>query len=380
VSRSAAQLTGLAHEGNPMAHLLAAGAATSSGPSPLWYATRATGVVALVLLTITVALGVAGVSRLESPRWPRVVTAGLHKNISLLVVAFVAVHVLTTVLDSFVSINPVAAIIPFASSYRPLWLSLGAIAFDMLLALVVTSLIRSRISYRAWKAVHWLAYASWPIALWHGLGTGTDTRLPWLLVLDAICVLLVAGALLWRLQLLAPGPGKATAVAATVALPVATLAFVLVGPLQHGWAKRAGTPIALLGPAANSAATASPAAATVPDGWSGFTGQARTALSGPGQEVITVTARTIGQDVRDLTIVLRGAPDGSGISMSSGSVRIAPANGGPAWAGPVTTLDGARLTAALGGPDDATEQVQLTLVILGHQATGTLLVHPAVSQ
>jgi sulfoxide reductase heme-binding subunit YedZ len=380
VSRSAAQLTDLAHGGSPTAHLLAAGAATSSSPSPLWYATRATGVVALVLLTITVALGVAGASRLESPRWPRVVTAGLHKNISLLVVAFVAVHVLTTVLDSFVSISPVAAIIPFASSYRPLWLSLGAIAFDMLLALVATSLIRSHISYGAWKAVHWLAYACWPVALWHGLGTGTDTRLPWLLVLDASCVLLVAGALLWRLQPLAPGPAKAAATAATVALPVATVVFVLVGPLQHGWAKRAGTPIALLAPAAAPAATASPAAATVPDGWSGFTGQARITPAGTGGETITVTARTTDQDVRDLTIVLRGTPDGSGISMSSGSVQIVPATGGPAWAGPVTTLDGAQLTAALRGPRGATEQVQLTLVIRGHQASGKLQVHPAVSQ
>ena len=224
---------------------LAAGRASSAaavGPSPLWYATRATGVVALVLLTITVALGVAGVSRLSSPRWPRLVTAGLHRNLSLLVVAFVLLHVLTTVLDSYVSISLAAVIIPFVSGYRPLWLSLGTISFDMILALILTSLFRERLSYRAWRAVHWLAYASWPVALWHGLGTGTDTRLPWLLALDVLCVLVVAGSVLWRLQLLPAGRSRIAAMTATVAVPLATAVFVIAWPLQPGWSAHAGTP------------------------------------------------------------------------------------------------------------------------------------------
>lgn len=216
--------------------------AAQVGPSPLWYATRATGVVALVLLTVTVALGVAGASRLSSPHWPRVVTAGLHRNISLLVVLFVVVHVVTTLLDPFVPINPASVVVPFISSYRPLWVSLGAIAFDLILALIVTSLLRSRMPFGAWRAVHWLAYACWPIALWHGLGTGTDSKLPWLLLLDAACVLLVAGALIWRLIQLAPGPGRTAAMAGAVLVPVATVVFALVGPLAPHWSERASPP------------------------------------------------------------------------------------------------------------------------------------------
>lgn len=235
------QPAGLAVAGGPAARLLAAG---TSGPSPLWYATRATGVMALVLLTITMALGIAGVSRLESRHWPRVITAGLHRNISLLVVAFIIVHVLTTVLDSFVSIGVVAAFIPFTSGYRTFWVGLGAIAFDLILALVITSLLRARLSYRTWRGIHLLAYASWPIALWHGLGTGTDSKLPWLLAIDALCVLVVAGALLWRLQAMAPGTARTAAVLATIAVPIATIVFVLVGPARPGWAARAGTPAA----------------------------------------------------------------------------------------------------------------------------------------
>ncbi len=219
--------------------VLAAGAV---GPSGLWYATRATGMVALVLLTLTVALGIAGAARMSSPRWPRMVTAGLHRNLSLLVVAFVALHVLTAVLDSFVSIGFLAAIVPFTADYRPLWLSLGAIAFDLILALVATSLVRTRLSYRAWRAVHWLAYAAWPIALWHGLGTGTDTRLTWILAVDGMCMLVVAAAVLARLRSAPPGPARTAALAATALIPLATIAFVVAGPGRPGWSHRAGTP------------------------------------------------------------------------------------------------------------------------------------------
>jgi predicted ferric reductase len=229
-------------------------AAAGTGPSPLWYTARATGVVALILLTLTVALGVAGSARISTPALPRLVRSGLHRNISLLSVAFVATHVLTTVLDPYASISITSAIIPFSSHYRPFWLSLGTIAFDMLLALVLTSIVRARLSYRAWRAVHWLAYASWPIALWHGLGTGSDSKLSWLLVLDAVCVLVVAAAALWRLQLLPPGRARVIGRAATAAIMVATVVFAAVGPLQAGWARRSGTPSSMLGSAHASAA------------------------------------------------------------------------------------------------------------------------------
>lgn len=226
------------------ARTLAAGGGSGS---PLWYTTRATGVVALLLLTGTVALGVAGIARVDSPQMPRLVRSGLHRNLSLLTVAFVCVHVVTTVLDPFVRISIVSAIVPFSSSYRPLWLSLGAIAFDLLLAVVITSLVRTRMPYRAWHAVHWLAYVSWPVALWHGLGTGTDSRLPWLLLLDAVCVLIVAGVVLWRLRLAPSSTVRTAGLIVTTAFVIATIVFVAVGPLQSGWARRAGTPASTAG-------------------------------------------------------------------------------------------------------------------------------------
>lgn len=213
----------------------------------LWYVTRATGIVALVLLTGTVVLGVIGTARVASKRWPRIVTAGLHKNLALTATALVAMHVVTTILDPFVSIGLVAAFVPFTSSYRPFWLSLGAVAFDLLLAVLITSLLRDRLSHRAWQIVHLLVYACWPVALWHGLGTGTDTRLHWVLAVDIACVLAIALAVWWRLSLTSSQAIRRFGFLTLAGLALLTAIFVLVGPLQPGWPARAGTPPALLG-------------------------------------------------------------------------------------------------------------------------------------
>jgi sulfoxide reductase heme-binding subunit YedZ len=238
-------------------------AAHTSGPSLLWYATRATGVIALVLLTATVALGVAGTARLDTPVLPRLVRSGLHRNVSLLAVAFLAVHVVTAVVDPFAGIGFISVVVPFSSSYRPLWLGLGAVAFDLLLALVISSLIRARLPYRAWRTIHWLAYLCWPVALWHGLGTGTDTRLSWLLLLDAVCVAVVVVAACWRVRLAPRVLGRAAAFGGAAAFVLATAVFVAIGPLQPHWARHAGTPTRLVG-SATAAPGGSQSAARAP--------------------------------------------------------------------------------------------------------------------
>jgi len=345
----------------------------TAGPSPLWYLTRATGVMALVLLTATVVLGVAGTARFATPRWPRVITAQLHRNLSLLAVAFVAAHVLTTVLDSYAPIGWISAILPFTSSYRTFWLGLGTAAFDMLLAVVVTSLLRARLGYRAWRAVHWLGYACWPVALWHGLGTGTDSKLSWLLALDAACVAAVTGALGWRLSLARRRPGPLTGLLACAAVPAATVVFVAVGPLQPGWARRAGTPVALLAGRAVPAAGAAPAA---PAG-GGFSGRAaRIQDEDSGGVTITVTAQTSAPAPQSLVITLRGTPDGAGVMLSDGTVSVGPAGTAPSYSGPVVRLDGHRLVADLRGSHGSTARARITLFIRGAVATGTLTFAP----
>ena len=177
-----------------MIALLAAG----GSPKVLWFLTRGTGVVSLLLLTGGVTLGVLTSVRWRTERVPRFVVAGLHRNLTLLALAFVCVHVVTTVADGFAPVGLRDAVIPFISPYRPVWLGLGAVAFDLLLALIVTSLLRARLGLRLWKGVHWLAYASWPVALVHAFGTGTDPRKSWFAALAIACVASVVGAILWR--------------------------------------------------------------------------------------------------------------------------------------------------------------------------------------
>jgi methionine sulfoxide reductase heme-binding subunit len=172
--------------------------ASFSGPG-LWYATRAAGLVTLLLLTASTLLGVLTAGRLYTPRWPRFLTMGLHRNIALLAGAFLALHVGTTVLDSFVSIPVAAVFVPFASPYKRFWLALGAVALDLLIALIATSVARTRLGYRGWRLVHWCGYACWPLAVAHGAGAGTDSRTLWGGDLTLGCVAVVAGAVAWRL-------------------------------------------------------------------------------------------------------------------------------------------------------------------------------------
>ncbi|HTA08514.1 MAG TPA: ferric reductase-like transmembrane domain-containing protein [Streptosporangiaceae bacterium] len=165
-----------------------------SGPG-LWYATRAAGLVTLLLLTATTALGLLTAGRVSTMRWPRFLVIGLHRNISLLALAFLGVHIGTTVVDSYTSIGIQDAVIPFLSGYHRLWLGLGAIASDVLIAVSVTSALRQRIGHRSWRAVHWCGYLCWPIAMAHGLEIGTDRSQTWVFVLAMACgaAVLVAG-------------------------------------------------------------------------------------------------------------------------------------------------------------------------------------------
>ncbi len=222
---------------------------SAAGPSVYWYMTRSTGAVALLLLTGAIALGVLDVQRVSSERWPRFVVDSMHRNVSLLAMAFLAVHIVTSVLDSFAPISLLDAFIPFVGSYRPFWLGLGAIALDLLIAVTVTSLLRQRMGFRTWRAIHWLTYASWPIALVHGLGTGSDVKSgAWLMALNIICILVVAAAVLARALRGWPADiaRRGTALGGLGAFALFLLLWLPGGPLGSEWARRSGTPTSLL--------------------------------------------------------------------------------------------------------------------------------------
>ncbi len=165
----------------------------------VWYLMRGSGVTALLLLTGVVVLGVLTSRKTSLPTLPRFATMTLHRSISLLAVIFVAVHVATAVLDPYAAVGLVDTVLPFAGSWQALWLGLGTLAVDLLVALVVSSLLMKHIKRRTWRAIHWLGYAVWPVAFLHSIEIGSDSGTLWLRALAVAMLAAIAAATAWRL-------------------------------------------------------------------------------------------------------------------------------------------------------------------------------------
>jgi methionine sulfoxide reductase heme-binding subunit len=338
----------------------------------LWYSTRGTGLVALLLLTASVALGIAEAMRWASPRFPRFVIAALHKNISLLVVAFVAIHIVSAIADNYAPIGWIDVIVPFHSPYRPLWLGAGTVAFDLLAALTVTSLLRQRIGYRAWRLIHWTSYACWPITLLHGLGTGTDTRLRWSLLLSVACLAVVTLALCWRLiaTRTVRVAVRVWAAAASSVLVALILAWTFTGPTRPGWARRAGTPARLLtGDTTRSIGT--PTLLAPFD--ARLTGTSRTTPTAgkPVDVTINVTASLSGGASGTMHLALEGPPlAGGGIQLARGTATLGTVARPDLYQGPVVALNGSAIRAQV---RDATgRRFAITISVSINRRTGSV--------
>jgi len=192
-------------------------AAAASGSQYLWFLSRGSGLVLLVLFSVVVVLGVATRTGSTPPRWPRFAVAELHRILSLFAVALLALHVVTAILDPFVTIGWAATVLPFASPYRTLATGLGTLAVDLGGAVLVTSLMRQRLGQHAWRAVHWLAYLAWPAAFLHSLTAGNDLGVWWVAMVEVGSAAAVAAAVLARVfgrsrggPAGPPGPGPQT--------------------------------------------------------------------------------------------------------------------------------------------------------------------------
>jgi methionine sulfoxide reductase heme-binding subunit len=352
------------------------------GPSAYWYLARGTGAVALVLLTAAVVLGVIGSMRMAfAPRWPRFAIDTLHRDVSLTVIALLVLHIVTSVLDGFAPISLLDSVIPLASKYRPLWLGLGALSFDLLLALVVTSLLRRRFGYRAWRGIHWLAYVSWPVAVLHGLGTGSDTKSLWMLVLTALCVLAVLVAVWMRIAAArgAPASVRVPALLASVAAPLGILIFTLAGPLASGWARRAGTPANLLPkPVVRVAATvpartspaARPAADTLKLPFSAALSGSVTQTQEPQGAIIDLALNVSGGASGRLRVRMAGAPAvGGGLSMTGSQVDLSAVGLASVLQGRILALQGQQFTARVRDASGSVVDLQANLNIDGQTGT-----------
>ncbi len=364
-------------------------ATVGHGSTTFWYLTRAAGLVSLVLLTATVVLGMVASVGWTAERWPRFLSQSLHRNLSLLAMVFIGIHVVTTVADGFVPISLLDAVVPFQTAYRPLWVGFGAVSLDLMLAVAISSGLRRRIGVHSWRAIHWLAYLCWPVAVLHGLGTGTDTHLTVALVIEVVCVAAVVVVGAWRL---AAGSARSAgwrvgSAAAGLVVLLGIGLFTLVGPLAPGWSHRAGTSSQLLSQLAKSFSHGTAAAAgggtstgggTAPTSGGGsgggglptaaFSDQVTgtyqsTPVSGSGQVQVTLSMTVPAQAGSPLVIQLDGTAVGGGVATSSTQVTWGSATG------TVTTLNGSTLdaTVASGG-----QSVQLVLVLQLDQANGSL--------
>jgi len=349
--------------------LILAGALPSKS---LWYLTRGSGAVSLLLLTASLVLGLVTTVGATTDALPRFVVQALHRNISLLVTVFVAIHVATSVADSFVPISWIDALVPLHASYRSLWTGLGALAFDLLLALIVTSLVRVRIGARAWRLVHWTAYACWPIAFVHGLGTGSDSQRTWMLVLDSACLVAVVGSLWWRLAARRPAQPRFLlgAGVASVIVPLAICVWTVRGPLQPDWGH-------------STAASTTPASAldalvpgVVDTFRGGFTQEPGTAA---GEVTVRVTAPLDADPSLTLFVDIVGRSKSSGLAVQSATVSVS--DGVEEMVGPMSALTGTRIGATLARPDGrrVAVTVDLRFDAATSAATGSVTLTEATS-
>ncbi len=166
----------------------------------LWALGRGNGIVALAFLTLSVVLGVATRSSRPLFTLPRFGVADIHRFVALAATLLVGLHMALLFLDPYAKLKLIDFVVPFLGAYRPLWQGLGTVAVELMVVVTITSLLRRRIGLRVFRAVHWITYLLWPIALAHSLGNGTDVSHVWFLAFAGACTATVVFAVVWRLR------------------------------------------------------------------------------------------------------------------------------------------------------------------------------------
>ena len=317
-----------------------------------WYAARAAGVVAYALLTGGVLLGTLLSGRVRLPRWPAFAVTDVHRFVGLLVGVFVSLHVLFVALDSYVRVSLVQLVVPGASSYRPLWVALGVVAAELLLAVAIANAVKRRIGFRRWRRVHYLTFVVWAGATVHGLGAGTDSGTVWLRLLYVASIASVLAAVAWRVGRSRRRGGPVLAPGAAAVL----FGFVLVvglGRLPSG-----------LG-AARPARAAVPLPGRVSDSLTGSVEQQQ----GPGGALVSVVGRAGGQRRLAYRIDVV-TPDGRQITDTS--LQVKDLASGALCTGTVGKVDSSGFTGSCSFPGGPACSVSGTWNLADRRVSGSL--------
>jgi predicted ferric reductase len=182
-----------------------------------WYVTRASGIIAYLLLWFSTVLGLAVTSKYLDGMLERIFTYDFHEFISLLAVAFTLVHVIVLTFDRYLPYSLAQILVPFISPYRPFWVGIGVLGFYVTLLVTVTFYLRNRIGARAFRVIHYLSLAGYIGVTLHGYFAGTDTALPTMRILYQLTGLAVLFLTVYWLVLLALRKGEARRQAALAA-------------------------------------------------------------------------------------------------------------------------------------------------------------------
>jgi len=172
----------------------------AASKADLWFLSRSTGMVCLLLMTASVVIGIVIHRRRSLPLLPDSALVGWHRNLSLVTLVFLGLHIVSALADPYVTIGWFAAVVPFISPYETVWIGIGALAFDLLLVVIASSLVRRFIGGRMWRAIHLSTYACWPIAAAHGIGAASDLRSGFQLALTIACGLAILVAAGFRVR------------------------------------------------------------------------------------------------------------------------------------------------------------------------------------
>ena len=167
----------------------------------VWYAARAGGLLAFLLLSASICLGLLMSGKARLKRWPKFALEDVHRFLGILAGVFIAIHGAALLLDSFVPFSLSQVLVPGTSSYRPLAVGFGVVAAELLAALAISNHFRRRIPHGVWRRLHMLNFAVWALALVHGLTAGTDATTTWALTLYVGSAWSVLTLFIYRLSL-----------------------------------------------------------------------------------------------------------------------------------------------------------------------------------
>jgi len=288
----------------------------------IWNTARATGILAYLLVTASVALGLLLSLKVRSDHWPRFVTNELHRFVTLLALVFTGLHTAEIWIDPYTHFTPAEVLVPLVSHYRPLWVAVGIVASYLLIGFWISEWLRPRIGYTTWRRLHYLTFFVWILATAHGLGAGSDTRTVWAVALYALSSALVGVLLAWRLAEAAPGLGRTVAGIGASSTGLALAIWALAGPLQPGWSGPSTT--AGLAPVVPAATTPSMGPGSLPASFSASLSGALSVDQTTTVPVLQISGHLTGGIAGTMAISLPGDDD---LAAVGSALRIVTDNG-----------------------------------------------------